>query len=118
MLKAEHINPNKSCLIRDDLHMRAPLCSKGQLLTPALKEIGWTRGKCLLRWHSEKGHENILFTDEKLFTNKKQYKNQYNKIYAQTSLDMRAECAGGHHPFYIMVWWGFSHWRGHTSSFL
>jgi hypothetical protein len=52
--KAEHIDPIKSCLIRDDLHMRVPLRSKGQLLTPALKEIGWTRGKCLLHWHSEK----------------------------------------------------------------
>ena len=37
--KAEHIDPIKSCLIRDDLHMRAHLRSKGHLLTPALKEI-------------------------------------------------------------------------------
>jgi hypothetical protein len=31
--KAEHIDPIKLCLIRDDLHMRAHLCSKGHLLT-------------------------------------------------------------------------------------
>ena len=42
---AEHIDPNKSCLIRDDLHMRAHLRSKGNFLTPALKEIRRTRAK-------------------------------------------------------------------------
>jgi Ni,Fe-hydrogenase I cytochrome b subunit len=37
--KTEPINPIKSCLIRDDVHMRVHLHSKGHLLTPALKEI-------------------------------------------------------------------------------
>jgi hypothetical protein len=37
--KAEHINPIKLCLIRDDLHMRAHLLPKEHLLTPAWKEI-------------------------------------------------------------------------------
>ena len=41
--KAEHIDPIKSCLIRDDLHMTAHLPSKGHTLTPALKEIRRTR---------------------------------------------------------------------------
>jgi len=36
--KAEHIDPIKLCLIRDDLHMTAQLHSKGHL-TPAWKEI-------------------------------------------------------------------------------
>jgi hypothetical protein len=39
VLKAEHIDPFKSCLIRDDLHMRVHLWSKGDFLTLALKEI-------------------------------------------------------------------------------
>jgi hypothetical protein len=59
-------------------------------------------------------HENILFMDEKIFTSKEHYKNQYNKIYAHTSLDMHAEGAGGHHPSYVMVWWGLSHPGGVT----
>jgi hypothetical protein len=66
--EAEYINPIKLCLIRDDLHMGAHLCSKGHLLTPALKEIRRTRAKCLLQWHAKNGHENILFT--KLFGSK------------------------------------------------
>ena len=37
--KAEHIDPIKSCLFRDNLHVTADLCSMGHLLTPALKAI-------------------------------------------------------------------------------
>ena len=47
--------------------------------------------------------------DMKIFTIEEQYNNQNNKIYAQTSLEVRSEGAGGHHPSYIMVWWRLSH---------
>jgi hypothetical protein len=80
--KVEHIDPIESCLIRDILHMRAHLHSKGHLLTPALKEIRWARAKCLLQWHAKNRHENIFFMDEKIFTIEEQYNNQNNKIYA------------------------------------
>jgi len=83
--------------------MRAPILSKGHLLTAALKEIRRTRAKRLLQWHAENGHGNYFFTDEKLFTILEQYNNQYNKIYAQNSLEVRAEGTGGHHPSYDMV---------------
>jgi hypothetical protein len=66
--------------------MRAHLRSKGHLLTPALKEIRRTRAQRLLQLQAEKGHENILFKDEKFFTIEEQYNNHNNKIYAQTSL--------------------------------
>ena len=101
--KSEHIDPIKSCLITDDLHFRAPLLSKGHLLTAALTEIRRTRAKRLLQWHAEIRHENALFKDEKLFTTEEQYNNQYSKIYAQTSLEVSAEGAGGHHPSYVIV---------------
>ena len=71
--------------------MRVHLHSKGHLLTPALKEIGQTRAKRLLQWHAKNGHENILFTNEKIFTIKEQCNNRYNKIYAQISLEVRSE---------------------------
>ena len=98
--------------------MRAHLCAKGNLHTPALKEIRRTRAKRLLQWHAENRHENILFMDEKIFTIEEQYNNQYNKIYAQTSLEVRSEGAGGHHPSYVMVWWWGVPSGGDTSSFL
>jgi hypothetical protein len=57
-----------SYLIRDDLHMTAYQQSKGHVLTPALKGIRHTRTERLLQWHTENGHKNILFMDEKIFT--------------------------------------------------
>jgi len=83
-LKAEHIDPIKSCLIRDDLHMRAHFRSMGHLLTPALNRQ--TRAKHLLQWHAKNGHGNILLTDEKIFTIEEQC-----KIYAETSLEVCSE---------------------------
>ena len=74
--------------------MRAHLCSKGCLLTPALKEIRRTRAGHLLQWHTENGHENILFTDKKFFTIEEQCNNQNNKIYAHMSLEVYSEGAG------------------------
>jgi hypothetical protein len=68
-----------------------------------LKEIRRTRAKRLLQWHAENGHGNFLFTDDKLFTIQEQYNNHYNKIYAQNSLEVRAEGSGVHHPSYDMV---------------
>jgi len=44
-----------------------------------------------------------------MFTIKEQYNNQNNKIYAETSLQVHSEDAEGHHPSYVMVWWGVSH---------
>ena len=89
--------------------MRVHLCSKGHLLTPALKEIRWTRAKCLLQWHNENRHNNNLFMDEKIFTIEEQNNNQYNKIYVEMSLEVHSEGAGGHHFSYVMVWWKVSH---------
>jgi hypothetical protein len=99
VLKAEHINPIKSCLIRVNLHMRAHLRSEGHLLTPALKESPRTRAERLLQWHTKNGHENILFMDEKIFTMEGQYNNQNSNTYAQTSLEVRSEGAGRPSPF-------------------
>ena len=84
--RAEHIDPIKSCLIRDDLHMTAHLHSKGHFLTPALKENRRTGAQRLLQRHADNRHENILFTDEKIFVIEEHYNNQYNKIYAKGPL--------------------------------
>jgi hypothetical protein len=108
----------KSCLMRDDLHLRAHLHSKAYLLTPALKEIQRTRAKCLLQWHAENGHKNILVTGEKSFNIEEQYNNQNNKIYVQMSIEVCSEGAGGYHPSYVMVWWGDVSSGCDTSAFL
>jgi len=91
--------------------MTAYLRSKGYL-TPALKEIRQTRTEHLLQWHTKNEQENILFTDEKIFTIEEQYNHQNNKIYVQISREAKEKVPRvqrGHHPSYVMVWWGMSH---------
>jgi len=104
VLKAEYINPIKSCLIRDDLHESA-LPLKGTSLYSCSERNPMDKSKA----SPENKHENILFRAEKMFTIKEWYKNQNNKICAQTSLQVRSEGAGGHHPSHVKVWWGVSH---------
>jgi len=60
--------------------MRVHRSSKGHILTPALKAVQWTRAELLLQRHTKNRHENILFSDEKIFTIEEQYNHQNNKI--------------------------------------
>lgn len=106
-----------SRLIRDDLHMKAYRRSTGHLLTPQLKKIRLERCKRLLQWHADNGHENILFTDEKIFTVEEVFNKQNDKIYATSSKEAKKvvpRVQRGHHPSSVMVWWGVSH-HGVTS---
>jgi hypothetical protein len=92
--------------------MRAYWRSKGHLLTPALKETRQTRTERLLWMHTKNRHKNILFTDEKIFTSEEQYNHQNDMIYAQTPRKAKEKVPRvqrGHHPSYVMVWWGISH---------
>ena len=98
--------------------MRAHRRSKGHLLTPAVKEVRRTRAERLLQWHAENGHENILFTGEKIFTIEEQYNDQNNKVYAQTSLEVRSEGASRPSPFLRHGLVGGVSSNGDTSSFL
>jgi len=71
-------------------------CSKGHLLTPALKVNRRTSADRLLQWHV-----NVLFTDKKIFTIEEQYNHQNNKIYAERSCEVKKlpEDAGRPSPF-------------------
>jgi hypothetical protein len=83
-----------------------------------LKEIQRTRAESLIQWHTENGHENILFMGEKFFTIQEQYNNQNNKIYGQTSLEVHSEGAGMPSPFLRHGLVGGVPLGGDTSSFL
>jgi hypothetical protein len=76
-----------------------------------VKAIRWTTAERLLQWHAKNGHENMLFTDAKFFNIEEQYNHQ-NKIYAHTSHEVKENVPRvqrGHHPSYVMIWWGVSH---------
>jgi hypothetical protein len=98
--------------------MRTHCHSKGHCLTPALKEFRQTRAESLLHWHAENGHENVPFTDEKMFTIEEHYNNQNKKIYALTSHEMRSEGAGRPPSFLCHGLVGGVPSGGDTSSFL
>ena len=101
--------------IRNDQHMTVH--SKGHILTAALKAIQWIRAQHLLQWHAEIGQGNICSKEKKFF--KIEQYNHQNKIYAQTSREMKENILwvqGGHHPSYIEVWWEVSH-QGVTNHF-
>ncbi|KAJ8962938.1 hypothetical protein NQ314_005655 [Rhamnusium bicolor] len=101
-----------SRIVRDDLNMRAYRRSTGHLLPPALKEIRLARAKRFLQWHERNGHENILFTDEKIFTIEESYNRQNDKIYAHSSEEAKTKIPRvqrGHHPSSVIVWWGVSY---------
>ena len=78
----------KSCLIRDDLQMRAHLLSKVHHLTPALKEIRGQERSFSSSDTPRTGQENVLFMNENVFTIEEQYKNQYNKIIINDNLKL------------------------------
>jgi hypothetical protein len=70
-----------------------------------LKVIQWTRADCLLQWHTENRHKNILFMDEKIFNFEEQYNYQSYNIYVQMSREVKENFLRvhrDHHPSYIM----------------
>ena len=81
-------------IIRDDLHMNACRRSAGHCLDARLKKIRHERAKWLLQWHAANGHENILFTEEKIFTVEEKFNKQCDKIYAHSSAEDK-ESSGG-----------------------
>jgi len=91
--------------------MKAYRRSTGHLLTPALMKIRLDRSKRLLQWHAQNGHENILFTDEKIFNIEESFSKQNDRIYATSSKEAKNKVPRvqrGHYPTSVMVWWGVS----------
>jgi len=105
-------DPINSCIIRDDLHMRAHHRSKGHLLTPALKEIR-------RRQEQSVSSSGTLRTGTKISSSRTR-----NVSPSRSSLTIRTtrfmlrrplrcilRVQGCHHPSYVMVWWEVSHQR-------
>lgn len=96
-----------SRLVRNDLNIRAYHRSTRHLLSPALKKIRLSRADRLSQWHAINGHENILFTDEKLFSIKKNDRTCAHSSDVGTDKMPRVQI--GYPSSSIMVWWGVSH---------
>ena len=101
--KAEHIDPIKSCLIRDDLHAQRDT-------------------SLLLLWRKSDGQEQSVSSSGTPRTGKKTSSSRTRKFSPSSSITTRKtrfmlkhplRCVlrvqGCHHPFYVMVWWGGVH---------
>jgi len=74
-----------SCIIREDLGLKALKKRFDHLLTPALKKIRLTRAKELLPRHGRNGHKSVLFTDEKIFTIEESFNKQNDRVLAKNA---------------------------------
>lgn len=101
-----------SRILRDDLRLRAYKRYTGHLLTDKLKQIRYKRSKKLIREFGSGRYQDILFTDEKIFTVEETYNKQNDRVYARSSYEAKEKVPRiqrGHHPASVMVWWGVSY---------
>jgi len=95
-----------SRILKGDLGMTAYKRCTGHLLTNKLKAIRLEKSKKLLRLYGKKRYENILFTDEKIFTVEEKYNKQNDWVYARTSYEAKEKVPRvqkGHHPASVTV---------------
>ena len=94
-----------SQIITDDV-MKDYHWSVGHRLDARLKNIRNKRAKRLLQWQAANGHENILFTDEQIFTVEEKFNKQCDKINAHSSAEAKERAPRvqrGHHAASMMV---------------
>lgn len=97
--------------INEDLGMKAYRKSYCHHLTDRNKEQRYKRCKSLISSHDEKKVENILFTDEKIFTIEEKINKSQNRVYGTKAKNIPKRfknVSRSHHPASIMVWAGVS----------
>jgi hypothetical protein len=107
--KAEHIDPIKSCLTRDELHMRLHLRSKGHLLTRALKESDGQEQNISSSDTPRVGMKTSSSRTRKFSPSRSGITTRTTRFMLKHPLRCVLRVQGGHHPSYIMVWWEVSH---------
>ena len=109
VLKAELNDPIKSCLIRDNLHMRAHLRSKEHLLTPALKEIHGQVQGVSSSGTPRTGKKTSFSRMRNLSPSRSSIITRTTRFMLKRPLRCILRAQKGHRPSYIMVWCGVSH---------
>ncbi len=102
-----------SCILHDDLGLRAYKNYTRHLLTANLKEIRRVTVQKLLELYGSGARCDILFTDERIFDIKAVFNKQNDRVYVKSSIETREKvlCVQHrHHPTHVMVWLG-DNWR-------
>ena len=100
-----------SRIVKNDLGMKSLKRKKMHFLTPLIREKRKVRSKGLLERHAVYGADNILFSDEKLFTIEEATNSQNDRIIASSvsAITEEVRCVGRlQKPLSVMVWAGVS----------
>lgn len=93
-------------IVKEHLNMKAYKFSKSQFLTDASKKKREDRSKQLLNRFSGNDYQNILFTDEKMFTIEQFVNKQNDRIYSKSQPNVSISRTG--HPKSVMVFAGIT----------
>ncbi|XP_076042036.1 uncharacterized protein LOC143025940 [Oratosquilla oratoria] len=95
-------------IVRKDLRLSPYKMRKRQFLTPLQKQKILERAQILLReLKTDTAAQEIIFSDEKLFTIEAQFNNQNDRVYAKSSADIKDSVRTVYRrqkPSSLMVW--------------
>ena len=94
--------------IKEDLDLKAYTKKKCQYLSDSNKLNRFDRCAKLLKRYGKKSVENILFTDEKIFTIEEKSNKQNDKVYGKLIDKKHLKITRSHSPSQVMVWAGIS----------
>ncbi|XP_076044989.1 uncharacterized protein LOC143027560 [Oratosquilla oratoria] len=83
-------NTSMRTIVRKDLRLSPYKMRKRQFLTPLQKQKRLERAQILLReLKTDTAAQEIIFSDEKLFTIEAQFNNQNDRVYAKSLADIK-----------------------------
>lgn len=97
--------------LRDDLKLKALKRCTSHFLNLRLRAQRKIKCSALLKRYTPEEVNNILFTDEKIFTVEEHFNRQNDRVYAKCSKDIpptSKRVLRIHHPAQLMVWAGVS----------
>ncbi|RVE52632.1 hypothetical protein evm_002751 [Chilo suppressalis] len=100
-------------VLNEDLGLRAYRRKTGHRLNARLMDLRLKRCRAFLKRYAGRKYRVILFSDEKIFTVKKSYNKQNDKVSAHSSEEASnriPRVQRGHFPSSLMVWLGVSYW--------
>lgn len=101
-------NTSMRTIVRKDLRLSPYKMRKRQFLTPLQKQKRLERAQILLReLKTDTAAQEIIFSDEKLFTIEAQFNNQNDRVYAKSSADIKDSVRTVYRrqkPSSLMVW--------------
>lgn len=95
-----------SRIIKKSLGLGAHQRNTSLSLTEGLRQIRATRAKKLLQQFAKNDYQQILFTDEKMFTVKEKFNRSNDRAHSpRDPAEKTQRGERGYHPALVTVWW-------------